>query len=239
MGRGWAQGGLEGGWDVLTKCRLAVPKLYPAGCPVWTDGLMDRRYLTQVHTAGLLIPGKGFPHRLSGHPSRTAGLCSHDCSHVLAGAHPRECAHIHSECRWRGVRGLPGPHPNPLGVAPCAISASPPVRCWRVKVPGHQASPAQRLVRWRSHSCAPPCARGIATVVTVLLRLWGLGPRGLSTREGQAEPASPLSTSWSQGGCAPGVQGVSPTVHLGRPCLSLTPKFFFFLPYLLLPCLPP
>ena len=108
-----------------------------------------------------------------------------------------------------------------------------------LKVPGHQASPAQRLVRWRSHSCAPPCARGIATVVTVLLSLWGLGPRGLSTREGQAEPASPLSTSWSQGGCAPGVQGVSPTVYLGRPCLSLTPKFFLFPPYLLLPCLPP
>lgn len=115
------------------------------------------------------------------------------------------------------------------------VSASPPVRCRRVKVPGHRASPAQRLVRWGSHSCA----RGITTVVTVLLSLWGLGPHGLSTREGQAEPARPLSTSWSQGGCAPGVQGVSPTVHLGRPCLSLTPKFFLFLPYLLLPCLPP
>lgn len=119
------------------------------------------------------------------------------------------------------------------------VSASPPVRCRQVKVPGHRASAAQRLVRWRSHSCAPPCARGKTTVVTVLLRLWGLGPHGLSTREGQAESARPLSTSWSQGGCAPGVQGVSPTVHPGRPRLSLTHKFLLFLPYLLLPCLPP
>lgn len=113
MGRGWAQGGLGGGWEVLAKCQLDVSKLYPAGCPVWTDGLTDRRCLTQVHAAGLLIPSKGFLHTHSGHSPRTAGLCSHYCTHVLTGAHPHECAHIHSECRWRGVRGLPGPKPNP------------------------------------------------------------------------------------------------------------------------------
>ena len=119
------------------------------------------------------------------------------------------------------------------------VSGQPPVKRWQVTVPGHRASPAQRLVRWRSHSCAPPCARGKTTVVTVLLSLWCLGPHGLSTREGQAEPACLLSTSWSQGGCTLGVQGVSPTIHPGRPRLSLTPKFLLFLPRLILPCLPP